>query len=103
MSRPKSGVLETPIACGTAALNMTAGQRSPILLRILWSSNASPLNTATSTAEISSDGPKRLRISLTAPTSRLRFLSVQHLVRTGTSTLRIVYTVPTISRLRSGG
>lgn len=82
---------------------MTAGQRPPILLRILWSSSACPLHTATSTAEISSDGPQRLRISLTAPTSRFKFLKVQHLVRTGTSTLRMVYTVPTISRFRSGG
>lgn len=99
----KSGVLDTPIAWGTAALRMTSGQRSPILENILSSSNACPLNTAISTADIAKPGPQRLRINFTAPTSRLSFLKVQHLVRTGTNTLDIVYTEPTINRLRSGG
>lgn len=103
IGREKSGVLDTPIDWGMAALRITPGQRDPILLQILWSNSAWWLNTAISTAEISRIGPKRRRIRLTAPTSRFNFLNVQHLVRTGTNTLAIVYTVPTISKFKSGG
>lgn len=103
IARLQSGVLVTCIEWGTMVLRYLVGKRPCILLVIRDVRPACLLNTARSIAASCRLLPRCFPIRLTACRSRAIFLSVQHLYRTGTTTLRVVMSVPSASNFSDGG
>lgn len=89
--------------CGTADPHIPRGKNPPILVIIRDAKPSSLLHTARSMFLSLTDGPQSSPTRWMADTSRVSFLSVQHLYRTGIKKALSVYSVPTATTLSDGG